>query len=71
MAPLPFERRRQNFSLPDEGPSLMIFVPDPAQLAGLPTTPQTEGPYVMWPGTPYAHLMVPVGPRPAQRLAGQ
>jgi hypothetical protein len=54
-----------------EGPSLMIFVSDPAQLAGLPTTPQTEGPYVMWPGTPYAHIMVPVGPRPAQRVANQ
>jgi hypothetical protein len=54
-----------------EGPSLMIFVSDPAQLAGLPTTPWAEGPYVMWPGTPYAHLMVPVGPRPAQRPAGR
>jgi hypothetical protein len=54
-----------------EGPHIMIIVPDPAQLAGLPTTPQTEGAYVMWPGTPYAHVMVPVGPRPAQRTANQ
>ena len=22
--------------------------------------PATGGPYIMWPGTPYAHLMVPV-----------
>jgi hypothetical protein len=54
-----------------EGPHIMIIVPDPAQLAGLPTTPQTEGAYVMWPGTPYAHVMVSVGQRPAQRMANQ
>jgi hypothetical protein len=54
-----------------EGPHVMIIVPDPAQLAGLPTTPDTEGPYVMWAGTDYAHIMVPVAPRPAQRVAGQ
>jgi hypothetical protein len=34
---------------------------------GLPTVIQTDGPYVMWSGTPYAHLMVPVGARPEQR----
>jgi hypothetical protein len=22
------------------------------------------GPYVMYPGTPYAHIMVPIAPRP-------
>lgn len=32
-------------------------------LAGYPSgeKPDTSGPYVMWAGTPYAHLMVPVG----------
>lgn len=31
-------------------------------LAGHPSSakPDTSAPYVMWPGTPYAHLMVPV-----------
>jgi hypothetical protein len=31
-------------------------------LAGHPTSPDpdTKVPYVMWEGTPYAHLMVPV-----------
>ncbi|MEK0083947.1 hypothetical protein [Benzoatithermus flavus] len=54
-----------------EGPHVMILVPDPAQLEAIPATPQTAGPYVMWKGTPYAHIMVPVGKRPAQRTAGQ
>ena len=44
----------------DEPPHLMIVVPDPAMLDGFPTDYTTGGPYVMWSGTPYAHLMVPV-----------
>ncbi|MFQ6006625.1 MAG: hypothetical protein ACE5OQ_14115 [Woeseia sp.] len=43
-----------------EGPHLMIIVPDNAMLAGLPTDPDSGGPYVMWRDTPYAHVMVPV-----------
>ena len=43
-----------------EGPHLMIIVPDPALLDGISTDPQNGGPYVMWKGTPYAHVMVPV-----------
>lgn len=39
---------------------LMIAVPDPAMLEGLPTDPAGGGPYVMWAGTPYAHIMAPV-----------
>jgi len=50
-----------------EGPHLMIIVPDPAQLEGLPDTPTEDGAYVMWKGTPYVHIMVPVGLRPEQR----
>ncbi|CAM4001223.1 hypothetical protein [Shewanella aquimarina] len=46
-----------------EGPHLMILMPDPALLDSLPTDPYAGGPYVMWKGTPYAHIMVPVGPR--------
>lgn len=45
-----------------EGPHLMIIVP-PELLEGFPTDPDNGGPYVMWKGTPYAHLMVPVGAR--------
>lgn len=43
------------------GPHVMI-VGAGASLDGYPTspTPDTTKPYVMWPGTPYAHLMIPV-----------
>lgn len=50
-----------------EGPHVMVIVPDPAMLDGLPTTPVEDGPYVMWAGTPYAHIMMPVAERPEQR----
>ena len=43
-----------------EGPHLMILVPDPKMLDGVSTDPHNGGPYVMWKGTPYAHIMVPV-----------
>jgi hypothetical protein len=42
------------------GPHLMIIVPDPALLEGIPTDPSGGGPYVMWRGTPFVHVMVPV-----------
>jgi hypothetical protein len=43
-----------------EGPHLMIIVPDAATLDAIPTDPNNGGPYVMWKGTPYAHVMVPM-----------
>lgn len=43
----------------EEGPHLMIFVPDASLLEGLPSDPYAGGPYVMWKDTPYAHVMVP------------
>ncbi|MGR3312243.1 hypothetical protein [Roseovarius indicus] len=42
-----------------EGPHLMIIVPDAASLEGMSTDPHNGGPYVMWKGTDYAHIMVP------------
>lgn len=44
------------------GPHIMVLVPDPAQLETIPTDPNTGGPFVMWKGTPYAHIMIPTGP---------
>ena len=46
----------------EEGAHLMIVAP-PGLLDGFPSDPHNGGPYVMWRGTPYAHLMVPVGSR--------
>lgn len=45
------------------GPHLMILTPDLAMLDGLTTDPDNGGPWVMWQGTPYAHIMVPLGER--------
>lgn len=42
-----------------EGPHLMTIVPDAAALEGISTDPKNGGPYVMWKGTPYAHIMIP------------
>jgi hypothetical protein len=47
-----------------EGPHLMIIVPDPAMLDSITTDSNAGVPYVMWHGTPYAHIMVPVADRP-------
>jgi hypothetical protein len=42
-----------------EGSHVMITVPDPAILEGLSTDPK-DPVYVMWKGTPYAHIMVKI-----------
>ncbi len=39
---------------------LMMLVPDPAAFSGMSTDHTNGGPWVMWAGTPYAHIMVPV-----------
>lgn len=41
------------------GPHLMVLVPEAKWLDSLPTDPDNGGPWVMWKGTPYAHVMVP------------
>lgn len=43
-----------------EGPHLMVIVPDQSALDSLPTDPYSGGPYVMWKGTDFAHIMIPV-----------
>ena len=45
-----------------EGPHLMIVAPK-EMLEAFPTDPDNGGAYLMWKGTPYAHLMVPIGSR--------
>jgi hypothetical protein len=41
-------------------PHVMIVVPDVKSLEGMPTDPKNGGPYVMYAGTPYAHIMAPL-----------
>ncbi|MCK2184685.1 hypothetical protein [Halomonas getboli] len=49
-----------------EGPHLMIVAP-PGLLDAFPTDPDSGGPYLMWKGTDYQHLMVPMGARPVEQ----
>lgn len=39
---------------------IMVLFPDTKALDVYPVDPKNGGPWVMWKGTPYAHLMVPV-----------
>lgn len=41
-------------------PHVMVLVPNLADLKGFPTRWQDGGPWIMWKGTPYEHLMVPL-----------
>jgi len=43
------------------GPHTMVLVPG-SNYEGVSTDHTNGGPYVMWADTPYAHIMVPVGP---------
>lgn len=40
-------------------PHIMLIVSDSRLLEGLPTDPNNGGPWIMWKGTPYAHIMIP------------
>lgn len=43
----------------DSGPHVMVLAPDPSMFDGVTTDPDAGGPWVMWEGTPYEHLMIP------------
>ena len=51
----------------DVGPHLMILVPDRSLLENISTDHLNGGPWVMWPDTPYAHVMVPTENRWAKK----
>jgi hypothetical protein len=42
------------------GPHLMMLVPDRGALEAISTDHLNGGPWVMWPDTPYAHIMIPL-----------
>jgi len=56
--PFATEPTADNEWIVNTGPHLMILVPDPASLEGMSDDPG-PGPFVMWKGTPYVHIMVP------------
>lgn len=45
-----------------EGAHLMVILPK-QMLKGITDNPHEGGPYVMWGGTPYAHIMIPLEDR--------
>ena len=47
----------------DLGGHLMMLVPDPSMLEGISTDHLNGGPWIMWPDTPYVHIMIPVESR--------
>ena len=47
----------------DVGAHIMIVIPDRSLLAGISTDHRNGGPWVMWPETPYAHILIPVEDR--------
>jgi hypothetical protein len=47
-------------------PHVMMVFPDARQLEGFSTDSKSGDPYVMWRGTPYAHVMIPTLPPPKQ-----
>lgn len=47
-----------------EGPHIMVIVPNAeTTLKDMTNDPDAGGPYVMFKNTPYAHIMIPTGPR--------
>ena len=45
------------------GPHLMMLVPDRSVLNSISTDHLNGGPWIMWPNTPYAHIMIPLESR--------
>jgi hypothetical protein len=45
--------------LQDGVPHIMLIVSDGGLIEALPVDPHNGGPWVMWKGTPYAHVMIP------------
>ncbi len=44
----------------DPGPHLMLLVPDRSVWDEISRDPYNGGPWIMWPDTPYEHLMIPL-----------
>jgi hypothetical protein len=55
------------------GPHMMMLLPDLNLLESISTDHLNGGPWVMWPDTPYAHIMIPFESRErfAQFRAGR
>lgn len=54
----PYAKADKNTKFIASPPHFMVMWPFDAKTTGLPTTPKKTGSWIMWAGTPYAHLMV-------------
>lgn len=45
---------------------LMVLVPDHAMFDNISTQPNNGGPWIMWPNTKYAHIMIPIDSYPSK-----
>ncbi len=45
------------------GAHVMVLIPDKALLKGISKDHRNGGPWIMWPDTPYAHIMIPIESR--------
>ena len=52
-------------------PHVMVLYSDPKMLDAYSTDPRSGGPWVMWKGTPYAHVMVPVSATKAATVSSK
>jgi hypothetical protein len=50
---------------------IMLLYEDKKMLDSYTTDPKNGGPWVMWKGTPYAHVMVPVSPTKAPVMSSK
>lgn len=66
--PYPEGPTEDNEWMPEGVPHVMIIVPDNEVLSGLSTDPNNGGPWVMWRGTPYVHIMVPLPQNPPAEM---
>ena len=53
----------EDWGVTDLGPHLMMVVPNREVLDNISTDHLNGGPWVMWPNTPYAHIMIPLESR--------
>lgn len=65
----PWQTETKNFI--DSPPHVMILWAFDAQKSGLPTKPQKTGMWIMWSGTPYAHLMVNGNPFEGKQITAR
>lgn len=58
----PFATEKTNDAdwVEDLGAHLMVILPNHSDFSNISTDPNNGGPWIMWPNTPYAHIMIPI-----------